>query len=103
MSKAAEVSGGVPVCMATPLLAAALVAAALSEAERAALWVKASSLHDSCICVPVAERARCGEFPWVLEGPMGVGAGRHRPPPIIFGLILYNRDGSGDGLGFSLS
>ena len=37
MSKAAEVSGGVPVCMATPLLAAALVAAALSEAERAAL------------------------------------------------------------------
>ena len=37
LSKAAEVSGSVRVCMATPLLAAALVAAALSEAERAAL------------------------------------------------------------------
>ena len=34
LSKAAEVWVCVPVCMATPLLAAALVAAALSVAER---------------------------------------------------------------------
>ena len=64
MSKAAEVSGGVPVCMATPLLAAALVAAALSEAERAALAALAALVtsipDDSCVGAPFVELPRCG-------------------------------------------